>query len=691
MADFTKVGISMLNMADIMEFLRMKKFLAEDDKATDVYNVHGVESERIAIADDTGNPDIIDRSTVRNANHLGEQPPEYYLPASAGDKIVLDTTNIKNTFAQEVANLRDEVYQLRNELATKGITARITPYDGFYDTFLNNTHLHNTEQVGAAIEDSTGPNAQYYIKVLDTLYEDIKVGDHLFIVDTEDNLSAIMTVASKGADNETINFTSATGFDIVKDKTVIYKTKGNIVDGAFVFGEIAPMKPGKKEFYVGLADDTYHQDLILNESNAGYGYTFRIPREYTDADVGVYLKDISIQVQVQGDPEPLTAYLIDSRDVELFKNPIQAEEDGIIIAKSNPLKVNSAVGKLHTEYFSFFDASAADVYRKNGTGNNNAYPLLTPKDENGHLFRYCLIIAAGEMDPALDSYTIRFLQHRTETGYVDLQLNNITYKYSQATSNSITTGLKTDDIINAYDLYYGVTLVKPVTESFTAYPNGIYSANFNTKDEFCSHARLTMRINREGLYHVKEKTGAFSDGDTFIIDHDENGYDIDFSNYRNAAGNSKPFILDTSMVHLSAVDNQRVTIEKGCYANASNPIFYPVGYEISIKARRKYWDPNTCSMVKTEFQRFKMPLVAVMPDGHKPNKSLSDRLVFEADLRTENGELQQFNDFEIEIFWTKSCANNNIDASASVTADESMSRKLAGAIHSISVSVTKAL
>ena len=107
----------------------------------------------------------------------------------------------------------------------------------------------------------------------------------------------------------------------------------------------------------------------------GFGYTFRIPA----ARQKNYLSKLDIQVKKYGEPGNLMCYIIDERNIQNWKNPQKAEDDGIIIAKSQPLEVDMRLGE-HIANFNFYD------------GMN--YPLLEEVDTTDHKVRYCFIIEA---------------------------------------------------------------------------------------------------------------------------------------------------------------------------------------------------------------------------------------------------------------------------------------------------------
>ena len=138
--DFTKVGASMLNMDDIAMYLnKAKGFVVYGDKASDTTKVGGVSSDAIAIADTSkhdANPAIpIDRTTVRNSTHLDGHPFTDFFTSKNGGALVSRQDRLEHNNEREFVELRDELYQLRAELARKGIIEHYTPYSGFYDVF----------------------------------------------------------------------------------------------------------------------------------------------------------------------------------------------------------------------------------------------------------------------------------------------------------------------------------------------------------------------------------------------------------------------------------------------------------------------------------------------------------------------------------------------------------------------------
>lgn len=231
MSDLTKVGTSLLDMDSIAEYLNIAKdFVTKNDKATDVEQVAGVDAEQIAVAVDKD-----DRTTVRNALNLNDHPDTYFLTATEGNGIIKDNTRIKSTYNNEIKELRDELYQLRDELAKSGIVTKYNTYAGYYDSFKTSCPEHIYNAVAKSIENSSD---QYSIIVKDDLYDKFDVEDKILLKNLDDDSTTVVTIDRKEPDFRTLHFTPASGFNIYKDKCEIYKSKGNLINGTYSFGEI---------------------------------------------------------------------------------------------------------------------------------------------------------------------------------------------------------------------------------------------------------------------------------------------------------------------------------------------------------------------------------------------------------------------------------------------------------------------
>lgn len=657
----------------------LASYLAEIQKADDTDLVAGIAAERIAVAATS-----TDRTTVNNSILFDGHKWSDVMTKTEGGGLQDRTDAAITNYANDIKELRDEVYQLREELAKSGVVTGYKPYAGFYDLFREHQPMHEAEVIATAIADSA---TQYSIKVEDTVFDRFAVGDKILVKSLVTGDTALVGIQAKEKNGMTLTFDRATGFNLLKDKATVYKSKGNIINGTFTFGEITPERPGNKEFYSCLDDDTYRTRRRISKKHAGFGYTFRIPDNLQKN----YLAKIDFKIKKFGNPGALMCYVIDERDMSRWKNADQAAADNDpasddyaatkfnFYAKSQPLTVDAAKGE-HLTSFTFYDPTAGELVpvaaadlsaaeyaaltteeqvalEANGSimkRNQSSYPLMKKVDTTDHKVRYCMIIEALNAD-ANNYYDFVFLQNKDDSGkFVDLQLNNITYSYQEVESSSADDALTTSADINSADIYYGVTLIEAVHEAFTPYDDGVYSAHFKTQEPVeVNSARLMLRIAREGMFSVdpngSSTIGDMGDGGVVAAKGATND-DVDgFTSCKD-----KDVVIGTEIRNIAAVAGEKLTVEKGLAVETDAPV-YPVGYTVTLNAKLKRWDADICKTKILNEARFTLPLVTVMPDQYKISDKVSDRLIFEAELTSIADTLQSFNDFELQICWEKSC------------------------------------
>ena len=686
--DLTKIGTSLLNMEDIALYLnKAKQFVTKNDKATDVEKVGGVAAEYTALADTTdfaaGKAKTVDRNTVYNANHLGGQPAENFFTVKAGGQLTERQNGLAKNNEREFIELRDELYQLRAELAKRGVIDAYVPYSGFYDAFRTSDPRHVSEIVGIVPEKSAAMPRLRMI-VPDDLYRKTAEGDHLFIQTADMSKQCIVTVAEKDVDGRTLKLVNEATFDIDKD-TIIMRSKGVVMNGKYSFGQAANESIDKRQaMYSGFTDDTYSKFLRLDKTNPGYGYTFRIPKQMQNS----YLSKLDILVRAHNNPGSLTCYIINERDIDKWNEAVKnggttkAGETlaDLTVAKSQPLIV-SAVLDDHIVSFDFYDPSQ-DTGTNYGLTSPDCYPCLRGDDSSGIPLRYCMIVKCDDPDTLDENnyYDVEFLNTVTNG---DLQLNNITYHYDEKDPAP----LHTDDIVNSYDLYYGVTLLKAVKKEFTPYSDGIYTAAWREPEPIrSSYARLMLRVNREGMFHLADGMGgSHIDGCSINVTEEEP--------YGTGPLNSaETVVIGTEIRKVDSINDLNLTLEKGLYADEHAPV-YPIGYKVAIKASKETWDPKLCEMVTEYLDRYEMPLTCVMPDRADGSRRYSNRLIFEAPLNMpENNEStvnRLYNKFELEIYWKKSCNNNLVELPDKKYGTTSY--VMAGAIKDLSLSLDRCI
>lgn len=656
MANIVKPSLSFLPMEDIAAELRSEKanrrFMTREDKASDVVNVAGKDATMIAVAVSPSN-----RTTIDNALHLNGIAASEYLSKDEGNKILGVSTTMSALFSEEVKDLRDELYQLENQLSKKGFVEDKVAYKGFHDSFkksnikyegficgIANAIIGNTEEL--AIGDLT--KARFFEK------------NKKFII-RRDDLEKEVVVTSLGISSSgkvrfmpTVNFLDST------DAVSLHKTTGEYVRDSFSFSEIKrDVANPLKERYHMQSDDTRTAYQTINKSNSGYAAYFKIPNSAVGA-----LTKFGIRAKVEGTPGSLICHMLKKDAIYNsqgnfrvdFKNIEDAKEKGYWLATSQPVQSSQAATEQEV-FFNFFDIAS------------NKYPTV---EGTQYLFIIeCL--AATEQD----FWKVRFSYFQNGNDeHDDLQRYNNSFIYDKVLS----TGLESDedpikviDNIDKYDLLFTAVTRELIKEDEMGKQEGVYTANILLPNPIdVSRTRLVSRINREGCYFIEAHNNDY----TIFTIKGENSTS-------HAAGNNRFREGDTIIIGNQIATINRVTgdqievknpvrIDQRIFKFYSRTVFNPdtakyetitripvyrMNYTVSIKPSLIDWDTwesptvgfKTTDLVEDPLV---MPFTRVLPDGSKSNKRVSDRLVFEADFgRNEDDIANVANYFELQIHW----------------------------------------
>ena len=116
------VSLAMLPVEDIATYLDVVEgFSRKAEKATDTDKVAGISAELIAKAATNADGTLVkDRETVQNALQLGGISASDYLTTEGSESLLNDTYKVSTTLSDELKEVRDELYQLKAELAKQG-------------------------------------------------------------------------------------------------------------------------------------------------------------------------------------------------------------------------------------------------------------------------------------------------------------------------------------------------------------------------------------------------------------------------------------------------------------------------------------------------------------------------------------------------------------------------------------------
>lgn len=621
--------------------------------AQDVDKVGGIESGLIAVAIDKEN-----RETVKNALELNGIPASEYMTLTIGASIADKQLKMKKAYGDEIKELKDELYQIKNQLAKNGMVKNDGQYSGYHDIFRSNSFSHLKDALGIAETYGTDSNDQIIIND-QTLFDSLTVYDFIVLENAAIKKFTIKQIAEKKDDGRTIVLDSPVDSGIMSNELNLYKSKGIIHEGMFKFANDAENVIGAQEWYTGLSDDTYNSVKRINISNTGFGYSFRVP----EAKQG-FITNFEICTKATGNPGALMCYIIDERDVEKFSNATQAEaayieskelgnDNFLFFAKSKPLTISSALGKRYVKF---------DFMQTDGS-----YPLM-PK-ETGVPKRYVAIIECLSADTA-NCYDLVFVQNKKNDGELgDLELNNTTYNYVRQNDYSSMNALTTNETINNFDLYYHIVTRENIENEPEPQKEGLYTARFKAKDNFLgSKARLMLRIRREGCFNtlIPETTPTVytfnniklenADTDNGVKTIDELKLKGDIYKRLEERVNEGDIsqqvttIIGNNIVKIQGLGDDYITTQTPVLINSKDPV-YRVGYQVSLKARTIEFDANTGNYSIGDYDHYILPLKEVIKDIGKRTDDSSDRLIFETNLFESDAKIKNYNDFEIQVFW----------------------------------------
>lgn len=670
METYNKISLTQLDIDAAADYIVAKKKLvyrtgdetvAADSKAQDTEKVGGIPAERIAVAVSDE-----DRTTVENALMLGGVPSTEYMTTTQGGSLALKQERVAENYGTELQNLMDELYTLRQELSKKGIIEDRGEYVGYTDIFRTNSVKHVDAAIAEAIPVETSDRDVLFIE--DSIaFNSLNQYDYVVVVgqiSTEIQECKIAQVKEKDDNEKTITLDSPLGENMWNSQLTLYWSRGVNDEGMFKFARKAEDVPSSEENHTGLSDDTYKIMKHITAPETGYGYSFRIPKEKQG-----FVTSFEICAKAYGSPGALKCYLIDDRDVETFKNPIQAYDEYQasltdltdtfhFFAESRPLTLGSEYGRRYIK----FDFLQED----------NSYPLM-PMDDDSTV-RYVAIIECLDCDRN-NYYDVQFLQHRDSNGQLnDLELNNTTYTYSRQLDNSRKKALLTDEDINASDMYYHIITRSVIENEIEPEKEGLYTFHASTKD-LTNKIRVMLRVKKEGAYKANTEsgqprvyTGSYlklynSNMDNSIKTISElylhNSIYKPLELRRNEADISTnvPVIIGNNITELTGRNENSITLATPILASNNDDV-YRMAYQICVKARKVTFQNGVQSA--TEYRHFVVPLKEVFKDYHTYDKEASARIIFEADL-FEDEEIINYNDFIVQIYWSNRDMSDYLD------------------------------
>lgn len=587
-----KISLGQLPMDQIDAYLSIVcGYTRKEEKATDTEQVGGIDAEKIALAaqDDDGNL-IEDRNTVQNALKLGGINASEYITKGNSQTIMKDTYAISDIVSDEMKVNREEMYQMQAQLVKSGFIKDTEVYNGFYDAFKSG----NEKYIGDIIT-SINSGSGNTISVADV--QELSSGEYISV------------------NNNVAKIDSITGQNVVLNNAVdttgdIHKTAGIYHQGEFIFGT-EDKNNSQGETTKAIVKDGSNRRVVytLSESITGFG---TVLREWVSVQGSLDRVQVSLGCLGRPGSIQMKIYRIDNED-DLVNGLY-------LLGESDYLSSSTMSASLNNVDFSFKDRVIIEpgfdhliLLEAQGISSNNTY------------------IIGGYSEPDANS------AFYTNDVYVQSNDGALTPNYS----------------INA-DMFLCLYL-KEVKEGAVTYnKSGLYSCYKEMMYDDFTRIRIQMKVNREGIYTVASNNIVTAANSALLLEGEDNGV---FAKDDKIAIGQNVYTINSK----NAGDTS-ITLTENAYTPHGADV-YRIGYKVIIKARRKTIDLNniTNPIIYSEPKVVEAPLVAIIP-GKEPDKEdySSDRLIFEADLREQLGDLEAFNCFEVQIFWNSNLGANSI-------------------------------
>lgn len=593
-----QISLSQLPMQDVAAYLKIVNgFTVKNEYVTDTQKVAGIKAENIAIAY-TKADGTVDRTTVSNAMKLNGIDASEYLTASSAETLLTDTYKVSTTTSNEIKSIRDELYQLKSELAKAGLITQNYVYNGFYDAFKNGTIKYVDKEITVL---DRGESSNTISKILVEDASDIMVNQFIAIVpSSEDNEIQVSQVIGKSG-KELELYPEISG--PLSPSDIVLKYAGTYNKGTFTFGKKLQNTISDAEI-VSIVKDGSNRVVIKELGSGIKGFATKIANLYSLN--GKILNKIRVSLSTQGNPGIIRASLYK------IKNEKKCEFE--LIAKSESINAATVQGVLREYSFEFEQEIVLDM-------TNNEYLVLISSEYTSHLNKWYI---GGYTESCADACAC---------------CSGDTWDYYG--DGAFQSCINNDD---AFIALHTKDVIENDIEHFT---RGLYTCKTEIPDNF-TRLRVEMRINREGIYQVDESD--------YLVCDKSNPLRINVDGSYQFMPDDKIIIGNQIAEIYKKNNNKKFTLKEPTYTPLGADI-YRMGYKVVATVKKKSIDLSN-KLMPIQYENTKVieiPLVAVL-NGKEPGKEnySSDRLIFEAEIEpSENSiSLNEFNDLEVQIYWS---------------------------------------
>ncbi len=611
-----------------------------------VKNISDEVLERIlSFAKDEGAIAIPERQTVLNSLMLDGVRADEFLKRVESDTILTDVNQATFNISEDIRNLKDELYQLKNQLVKVGTLKDSAVYNGFIDAFTE-TSPKNVVSSGIKVESVSGN-----VVVVDINVENVgnlRAGEIIVLEsgNEEHKQYNIQKIAAING-NQIILDLDFEGSIVQPEAnvgSVIQKSLGQNKNGKFLFGCETNGKVNVGENRYIVKDGTDRVKVFeLDHPGHGFGTVVKIPSSLKNN----VLSQVRVSLAVKGDPGRIEG--------EFWKyNEVNGsfEKTNYFTTGVTPMMASS--------WFNDFDLQLVNEMEVQ-PGERYLFILTAPSggDEDNKWY-----IGGFNDDECLD----------------DIH-NDCYIKESNGGFNEVLWVSPEDK-----DMFLTLTTKEIKESNFRKLNYGLYTCEFDVHQSLANRIRVELCINQEGQFKVKDNNiVSLAVAKTNEIELETRGP----KTFKDKVFGSGDYaVIGNEICKISSVANNNGNIipSTDVYVK-SNADVYRVGYEVQVIASNRVLEPTMYGAVQRyeDAEVYPLKFVGVVPgrDIIRPDKS-SDRLLFEAEFYNQDDlddiKLKSFDHIEVQVRWFGHVDGNIIDEN----------EELEGAIFDISVSVDQA-
>jgi hypothetical protein len=588
------ISLANIPVEDIFTYLTIVKGVSvRAENAADTDKVCGIDSDKIAMAAVNNEGDLIeDRNTVQNALNLGGKAADQYLLKDDSTTLLGDTYAVSTTLSNEIKEIRDEVYQLKSQLAKQGYIMQSKVYDGFYDAFRDGEIRYDDTLVTQLSSELRGSSSNAYVINADNISE----GDYLGFKLTDGTMqSAQVQYKQNGA----LVLRNTLGVSVPAGANV-YRYAGSYNNGEFIFGKNYGRITSVSTEKVVVKDGKDRNAIqVLGEDTKGFAT--KLSSYY--CTYGSIIRKVEFSLAVKGNPGSIKASIW-----KVNFNSFSEAVDYECLGSSDSVYPSSCSGTLSNVVFNF------------------AQPIRISEGATYLIALYCGG-ADAENTWKIGGYTDDTYESLTNMWYTD-----DTYYFDGERFPYVIPG--------ATDAYLALHISQEMTVNIQYEDNGVYACKEEMQCGF-TRVRVELRVNREGIYQTTNNGLSVVGGNKITIAGDKAANPFAKGDFVVIGNSFSKISKDSSVTGIFCEDSM--------YTPEGADV-YRVGYKVQVKCKKK---TSEIPLIYGDETIVELPLVAVIP-GKEPGKenSSSDRLIFEAEIKNNEEErLEMYHQLELQIAW----------------------------------------